>query len=117
MPSQELDFTKRRGAITRRIRVFHKVQRMYMPHVCQHLTMSQHSLWDTEADREPEAMCLFMPSDISDVRSRERACAEGLPDIEVKWCDGKAHEALESLRQGLQVQTMTNRFCLRNMTG
>ncbi|KAJ7105657.1 hypothetical protein C8R44DRAFT_639050 [Mycena epipterygia] len=116
-PSQELDFTKRRGAIARRIRAFRKLQRAYMPHVRRFLTMSQRLLWDTEADRDPEAVRLFMPSDISDADRRGLACAEGLPVVEADLRDGEAHEALENLRQGLRMRTMTNRFRLRNMTG
>ncbi|KAJ7661813.1 hypothetical protein B0H17DRAFT_1185128 [Mycena rosella] len=67
---QDLDFFKQRTALTKHIRAFCKTQRAYMPH---------HALWDTEADRDTEAVRLFMPSDIADRVKRIKACAEGLP--------------------------------------
>ncbi|KAJ7678410.1 hypothetical protein B0H17DRAFT_1236048 [Mycena rosella] len=114
---QDLDFFKRRTALTKRIRAFRKTQRAYMPHVRRFLTQSQRALWDTEADRDAEAVRLFMPSDIADRVKHIKACAEGLPGVEADLREGEAHDALESLRQGLRTRTMTNRFRLRNSTG
>ncbi|KAF8146729.1 hypothetical protein K438DRAFT_2092496 [Mycena galopus ATCC 62051] len=115
--AQALDFLQRRTTITKRIRAFRKLQRAYMPHVRKFLTASQQSLWDSEADREAEAIRLFLPSDITDKTKREKACAEGLPDVEATLREGEAHEALETLRQGLRIRTMTNRYRIRNATG
>jgi hypothetical protein len=46
-----------------------------------------------------------------------KACAEGLPVVEAKLHEGEAHEALETLRQGLCVWTMTNRYRIHHATG
>ncbi|KAJ7855815.1 hypothetical protein B0H13DRAFT_2357656 [Mycena leptocephala] len=115
--AQELDFLKRRTAISKRIRAFHKLQRTYMPNVRKFLTASQRTLWDSEADREAEAIRLFLPSDIADQTKRIKACAEGLPEVEGRLREGEAHAALETLRKGLRVRTMTNRYRVRNATG
>ncbi|KAJ7646156.1 hypothetical protein B0H17DRAFT_1148218 [Mycena rosella] len=69
-PTQELNFMKHRGTIVKRIRVFRKLQRAYMPHVRRFLTQSQWVLWDTEANRDAEAIQLFMLSDIADASRR-----------------------------------------------
>ncbi|KAJ7435889.1 hypothetical protein B0H11DRAFT_1755463 [Mycena galericulata] len=114
---QELDFMKRRAALIKRIRAFRKMQRTYMPNVRRFLTSTQRELWDTEADRDAEAIRLFMPSDIDDKGRRMKACAAGLEEVEAELRIGEGREALEALRQGLRARTMTNRFRLRNCTG
>ncbi|KAJ7016992.1 hypothetical protein C8F04DRAFT_1280235 [Mycena alexandri] len=114
---QEVEFLKRRTAIAKRIRAFRTLQRAYMPHVRQYLTQTQRTLWDSDGDRDAEAIRLFLPSDITDSKKREKACAEGLPAVESCLREGEAHDALEALRQGLRVRTMTNRYRLRNATG
>ncbi|KAJ6603283.1 hypothetical protein DFH09DRAFT_899070, partial [Mycena vulgaris] len=116
-PTQELEFVKRRGALIKRIRAFRKLQRGYMPRVRRFLTPSQRALWDSEADRDAEAMRLFMPSDMADPGRREKACGATLGDVEADLREGEAHEALETLREGLRMRTMTNRSRLRNATG
>ncbi|KAF7331140.1 CxC2 domain-containing protein [Mycena sanguinolenta] len=116
-PQQEHDFLKRRTAISKRIRAFRKLQRAYMPHVRKYLTLSQQAQWDSDSEKDAEAIRLFLPSDIADKRMRVKACAEGLPEVESSLREAEAHEALEALRQGLRVRTLTNRFRLRNSTG
>jgi hypothetical protein len=117
MPTQEFDFVKWCVALLKRIRAFRKLQLAYMPHVRRFLTASQRALWDMEADRDAEAIWLFMPSDITDAAKRVRACAARLPEIEVELCEGEAHEVLEKLHQGLRIRTMMNRYRLHNATG
>ncbi|KAJ7018022.1 hypothetical protein C8F04DRAFT_1278428 [Mycena alexandri] len=114
---QEVEFLKRRTAISKRIRAFRRLQRTYMLNVRKYLTPSQQALWDTDDDRDAEAVRLFLPSDIADKAKRVKACAEGLPEVKSSLREGEAHDALETLRQGLRVRTMTNRFWLRNSTG
>ncbi|KAJ7763723.1 hypothetical protein B0H16DRAFT_1661737 [Mycena metata] len=113
----QVDFLKRRTTLLKCIRTFRKVQRCYMPHVRKYLTQSQKTLWDTEADRDAEAIRLFLPSDITDSAKRVKACATGLIEVESSLREGEAHDALEALRQGLRVRTMTNRYRLRHATG
>ncbi|KAJ7474959.1 hypothetical protein FB451DRAFT_1397828 [Mycena latifolia] len=115
--TQALDFLKRRGTLVKHIRAFRKLQRTYMPNMRRFLTQSQRALWDAEAERDAEAVRLFLPSDIADEKRRQKACAEGLPAVERELREAEAHEALEALRQGLCTQTMTNHFRLRNSTG
>jgi hypothetical protein len=48
---------------------------------------------------------------------RVKVCVDKLGELEADLRHGEAHEALETLRQGLQIRTMTNHFCVRNFTG
>ncbi|KAJ7136981.1 hypothetical protein C8R44DRAFT_552414, partial [Mycena epipterygia] len=114
---QTIDFLKRRTSLVKRIRAFRKLQHTYMPNVHRWLSQAQRAIWDSEPDREAEAVRLFMPSDIADKGRRDKACAAGLEAVEAELREAEAHEALESLRQGLRARTMTNRFRLRNCTG
>jgi hypothetical protein len=88
-----------------------------MPHLRCFLTTMQRAIHNAEAERDAEAVRLFMPSDILDRNKRVRACAVGLPDVEADLRTGEAREALHTLRQGLWTRTMTNRFRLRHCTG
>lgn len=115
--AQTVDILKRRNMLLRRIRAFRKLQRAYMPNVRRFLTASQRAMWDSETERDAEAVRLFMPSDILDNVKRVKACAVGLPDIESDLQTGEAREALHALRQALRARTMTNRFRLRHCTG
>jgi hypothetical protein len=108
---------KRRAALRKRIRAFRKLQRTYMPDLRRFLTAIQRAVWDAEAERDAEAVRLFMPSDILDETKRLRACAVGLAEVEAELRTGEARETLHALRQGLQTRTMTNCFRLRHCTG
>ncbi|KAJ7025040.1 hypothetical protein C8F04DRAFT_968283 [Mycena alexandri] len=66
-------------------------------------------LWDSEGDREVEAVRLFMPSELTDSTKCTKACAVGLAEVEAELRMGEARDALEELRQGLRTRTMTNR--------
>ncbi|KAJ6488781.1 hypothetical protein C8R45DRAFT_826688 [Mycena sanguinolenta] len=115
--AQSVEFLKRCTNLLKRIRAFCKLQRTYMPALRRHLTVSQCALFDSEVDRNAEAVRLFLPSDILDQRKRVAACAVGLPEVEADLRVGEAREALEALRQGLCTRTMTNRFHLCHCTG
>ncbi|KAJ7073645.1 hypothetical protein C8F01DRAFT_1360484 [Mycena amicta] len=78
---------------------------------------ADHTIWDAEAERNAEAIRLFMPSDLLDVTKCVKACAVGLPEVEESLRVGEARQALDDLRQGLRTRTMTNRFHLQNCTG
>ncbi|KAJ6528208.1 hypothetical protein B0H19DRAFT_1275002 [Mycena capillaripes] len=114
---QTIDFAKRRASLVKRIRAFRKLQRTYMPNVSKFLTATQRALWDSETERNAEAVHLFLPSDILDRAKRVQACAVGLPDVEADLRIDEARTALEALRQGLRTRTMTNRYRLRHCTG
>ncbi|KAF8198796.1 hypothetical protein K438DRAFT_1759449 [Mycena galopus ATCC 62051] len=78
---------------------------------------TQWALWDTETERDPEAVHLFLPSDLSDKMKCERACAVGLSEVEAELRVGEVQEALHALRHGLRTRTMTNRFRLCHCMG
>jgi hypothetical protein len=74
----------------KRLRAFRKLQRTYMPNLQTSLTPSQRQMWDSETDRDMEAVGLFLPSDILDAKKRMRACAVGLPAVEAYLRVGEA---------------------------
>ncbi|KAJ7034185.1 hypothetical protein C8F04DRAFT_1183471 [Mycena alexandri] len=115
--TQTVVFMTRRAALTKHIRAFRKLQRTYIPKVRRFLNATQRALWDSEADREAEAVRLFMPSELADSTKRTNACAVGLVEVETELRIGEAREALEALRQGLQTRTVTNHYRLRHCTG
>ncbi|KAJ7028751.1 hypothetical protein C8F04DRAFT_1212103 [Mycena alexandri] len=111
----ELEFVKRKTALLKRISRFHKLQRIYMPELVRFLTPQQRTLFEDKT-RSPEAVKLFMPSELA-VAVRAQACEKGLEAIEEEMREGELQETLEELRQALRLRTMTNRFRRRNMTG
>ncbi|KAJ7354306.1 hypothetical protein DFH08DRAFT_691855, partial [Mycena albidolilacea] len=116
-PSQKLDFTKQRTTLLKCIHKFCELQTVYMPSVRVVLTNIQKQMYDGSGEEFPEVTRLFMPSEIADWRVQERVCTMGLPMIEARLRGAEAAEALESVRVGLQMRTMTNRYKLRNYTG
>jgi hypothetical protein len=116
-PLVELEFTRRRVALRKRIRAFRNLQHGHMPNLRTFMSQSQRMTWDSEGRRQAEAVRLFMPSDLPDEKNRSAACAAGLPEVEVSLQYGEALEVLEDLHQGLRTKTMTNRFKIRNATG
>ncbi|KAF8196245.1 hypothetical protein K438DRAFT_1967959 [Mycena galopus ATCC 62051] len=61
--------------------------------------------------------CTALLKEIADRVKRQEVCAIGLPALEERMRNGEATEALEKVRGGLSMQTMTNHFKLRNYTG
>ncbi|KAJ7740190.1 hypothetical protein DFH07DRAFT_870303 [Mycena maculata] len=105
---QTINILKRRTTLVKRIRGFRKMQRTYMPNIRRFLTTAQRAQWDTETERDAEAIRLFMPSDITEATKRDSACAD---------CRKSRGTCGRALRGGLRTRTMTNRFRLRNATG
>ncbi|KAJ7023233.1 hypothetical protein C8F04DRAFT_1193689 [Mycena alexandri] len=115
-PTQQLDVLKRRTQLRARIKAFRKLQRTYMPAVRRYLTRTQRVEWDG-GGKELESTRLFMPSDLSTVKVREKACVKGLDGVEARLRDGEAGEVLDGLRDGLRTRTATTRFKVRNWSG
>ncbi|KAJ6461943.1 hypothetical protein C8R47DRAFT_993341 [Mycena vitilis] len=115
--NQKLGFTKRRTALLKSIHKFRRVQAVYMPSVRAVLSDEMKQMFDGNGAQLPENTRLFLPSEIKDERLRGRACAVGLARIEMLNREGEATEALEAVRDGLRIRTMTNRYKLQNYTG
>ncbi|KAJ7024853.1 hypothetical protein C8F04DRAFT_1269860 [Mycena alexandri] len=99
-PLQELELVKRKTALLKRISRFRKLQRTYMPELVRFLTPPQRELWDDQT-RSPEAVKLFMPSELS-AQVREQTCERGLAAIEEEMREGELQETLEELRDALR---------------
>ncbi|KAJ7659788.1 hypothetical protein DFH06DRAFT_989370 [Mycena polygramma] len=113
---QELDFQKRRNVVNRSIDRFCALQDIYMPGLWDELTAEQQVLLKANAKKEVETVKLFLPSAL-DVNVQANTCAPGVADIEERLCFVEAGDALESLRDGLRMCTVTNCFKVQNMTG
>ncbi|KAJ7782431.1 hypothetical protein DFH07DRAFT_764579 [Mycena maculata] len=114
LTAQKLGFMKRRMSLLKRIHRFHAAQQIYMPALRMLLSDLQRQVFDGNGEQVPEATQLIMPSDIEDERLRGKACAKGLPEIEVQMREGEAQEVLDGVRQGLRTRTLTNRFKTQN---
>ncbi|KAJ7044201.1 hypothetical protein C8F04DRAFT_942455 [Mycena alexandri] len=114
--SQQLETLKRRTQLRGKLKTFRKMQKSYMPNLRRYLTPSQRAIWDAD-DKEPEATRLFMPSDLTNAKIRQKACAKGLDGVEARLREGEAGEALDGLRHGLRTRTATTKFKVRNWSG
>ncbi|KAJ7074866.1 hypothetical protein B0H15DRAFT_925610 [Mycena belliarum] len=113
---QELEFQKRRNELKRKIDRFRTLQDIYMPALRDELQPEQAALLKTNAKKEVESIKLFLPSALSS-NKRANACAPGVSDIEERLRLGEATDALETLRDGLRMRTVTNCFKIENITG
>jgi hypothetical protein len=114
---QRLAFTKRQTMMLKHIHKFRQIQHIYMPALRATLSNTQQQIFDGNGEQLPETTQLFMPSDIEDRVLWGRVCASRLSDIEARLCEGEAMDALELVRHGLRMRTMTNRYKLCNYTG
>ncbi|KAJ7507619.1 hypothetical protein B0H11DRAFT_1902704 [Mycena galericulata] len=114
---QELDFQKRRNAISKKIERFRQLQGIYMPGLRDELTEEQLVLLTANVKKEVESVKLYLPSALSSERARENACAPRVAGIEARLRLVEATDALEELRRGLRMRTVTNRFKVKNVTG
>ncbi|KAJ6449237.1 hypothetical protein C8R47DRAFT_999277 [Mycena vitilis] len=113
---QELDFQKRRNAVQRSIERFRALQEIYMPGLLDELPPEQQRLLKANAKKEVETVKLFLPSAL-EPQARANACAPGIADIEERLRCAEAGDALEGLRGGLRMRTVTNCFKVVNVTG
>ncbi|KAJ7019395.1 hypothetical protein C8F04DRAFT_1214342 [Mycena alexandri] len=105
--TQELDFVKRKTALTKRIKRFRRLQLTYMPEL--------RKVWE-EKGRRAEMVKLFVPSELGTV-TRQAACEKGLDGIEEEMREAELQESLDDIRDALRIRTMANRFRRRNTTG
>ncbi|KAJ7604200.1 hypothetical protein DFH06DRAFT_1021347, partial [Mycena polygramma] len=114
---QEIDFQRRRNAIQRKLERFRELQNIYMPALRDELSVDQQVLLTANAKKEVETVKLFLPSALTEDKSRDRACAPGIASIESRLRFAEASDALEELRHGLRMRTVTNQFKVKNVTG
>lgn len=88
-----------------------------MPGLRDELTPEQVLLLTANAKKEIERIKLFLPSALTSQIAREKACAPQIEAIEARLRFAEASDALEDLRRGLRMRTVTNRFNVKNITG
>ncbi|KAJ6460709.1 hypothetical protein C8R47DRAFT_1226212 [Mycena vitilis] len=114
---QELDFQRRRNGVQRKLERFRELQAIYMPALRNELSAEQQTLLAPNVKKEVETVKLFMPSALADDSARDRACAPGIAGIESRLRFAEATDALEEVRNGLRMRTVTNQFKVKNITG
>ncbi|KAJ7152150.1 hypothetical protein C8R43DRAFT_1127232 [Mycena crocata] len=114
---QELHFQRRRNALGRKIDRFRELQDIYMPGLRDELTTEQLAVLTGNAKKEVESIKLYLPSALETDQKRANACAPGVADIEERLRFVEAGDALEELRRGLRMRTVTNCFKVKNVTG
>ncbi|KAJ7799244.1 hypothetical protein B0H14DRAFT_2617241 [Mycena olivaceomarginata] len=74
---------ERRAELNECFQTFRRLQTVYMPNLRVVLTPLERQHMDSDAYWRAETAVLFLPSEITNKAQRERACIEGLWDIEV----------------------------------
>ncbi|THU99435.1 hypothetical protein K435DRAFT_794947 [Dendrothele bispora CBS 962.96] len=116
-PTQHLELHKKLSNLLKRITQFRTLQRLLMPGLADVFSPAD-MRWINDPDiSHPEKIPLFLPSSCGTASARSRACIGDLPGIEAKLRRSEAYDALEGIRDGLRVRTMSARFKLRNITG
>ncbi|KJA18008.1 hypothetical protein HYPSUDRAFT_115767, partial [Hypholoma sublateritium FD-334 SS-4] len=93
------------------------VRLVYMPGVLQIQTdcgLNPTALWNSNPN--PEDVELWLPSAIPSNR-RRAACAEGLPEMELKFRTAQCENSLDGLRRTLRVKTRMVYFKNKNIRG
>ena len=74
------------------------------------------NILDDTPDTHAESIRLHLPSELSS-SNRDRACAEGIADIEARVRHADASEALDDLRRYLRTRTFLNKWQVKNVSG
>ena len=78
--------------------------------------LSNPNILDDSPDILAECIRLHLPSELSS-SDRDRACAEGIADIEARVRHADASEALDDLRRYLRTRTFLNKWRVKNVSG
>lgn len=101
---------QRRIQLHKRIRLFRELQLIYTPATSIKLASQPCR------DEQPEAVKLWMPSQLDDV-SRERGCHEGLAEMEMKLRMGQCNDSLETVRMLLRGRSSMLKWRIGNISG
>ncbi|KAF9472049.1 hypothetical protein BDN70DRAFT_819206, partial [Pholiota conissans] len=105
------------AALAKNIKNWESLRSIYIPGLLQYLADSGiggTAHWD--ADPNAEEVDLFLPSKIPSSR-REKACVDGLPEMEARLRTAQCFDALASLRRTLRLKTRMVHFKNRNVRG
>ncbi|KAI4517304.1 hypothetical protein K525DRAFT_153413, partial [Schizophyllum commune Loenen D] len=105
--------TSRRRAFLSKKDNFEQLQKVYMPGAQVHIEASESGI---QGAVEAEQQKLYLPSDLP-ASLRRSACAEGLPEKELKLRRGQARDALYNLRRKLHAKQYHIEFRNKNTTG
>jgi len=102
---QEGGLTEQRNQLTNHIQVWEQILFIYMPGLLQYRAELRAANGDSPiAAEHPEEAELWLPSQIP-VEEHRRVCSEVVPTIEEKLRTAQCHNALESLRHVLKVES------------
>ncbi len=114
---QDSSLKDQRALLTKRMQAWELIRGIYIPGLLQYQvesgTGSPHS-WENGPD--PEDVELFLPSKLPPNQCRA-ICAEGIPEVEVKYRLAQCDDALEELRHALRIKTRMIQFKNQNVRG
>jgi hypothetical protein len=111
---QAASFQERRVSIRKKIQYFRELQIDYMPGL--RAVLNNPNILDDTPDTLAECIRLHLHSELSS-SDRDRACAEGIADIEARVRHADASEALDDLRRYLRTRTFLNKWRVKNVSG
>ncbi|KAF7980030.1 hypothetical protein HWV62_40156 [Athelia sp. TMB] len=112
---QEAQLQERRVALRKRIKIFRSLQEQYMPDLRR--VLRDPTVLDDATDVLPERVRLYLPSELSSGSHRNKACTNGLADIEERLREASARDKLGHLQQNLRTRTYLNKWRVKNISG
>ena len=111
---QTANFQEHRVALRKKIQHFRTLQVEYMPGLRS--VLRNPDILDDSPDILAENIRLQFPSELASA-DRDRACANGITDVEARICHAEASEALDDLRRYLRTRTSLNKWRVKNISG
>ena len=114
---QDTSLKDQRALLMKRMQAWELVRGIYVPGLLQYQVESGIGgprSWDDSSN--PEDIELFLPSQLPSNQCRA-ICAEGIPEVEVKYRLAQCEDALEELRHALRIKTRMIQFKNQNIRG
>lgn len=111
---QTAKFQERRVALRKKIQHFRELQAAYMPGL--RTVLKNPDVLGDSADVLAESVLLYLPSALSS-SDRDRACTNGICDVEARVRHADVSEALDDLRRNLRTRTYLNKWRVKNISG
>ncbi|KAF7969254.1 hypothetical protein HWV62_27842 [Athelia sp. TMB] len=112
---QKSQFQSRRVALRKRILQVRELQAIYMPGL--RTVLPDPTVLDDAPHARAEDIRLYFPSDLNTGTIRDRACINGIPDVEARARQALAYDNLHDLRRHLLTRTFLNKWRVKNVSG
>ncbi|PBK63848.1 hypothetical protein ARMSODRAFT_990134 [Armillaria solidipes] len=115
---QDTTLMDQRNVLRTKLESWEPLRAIYMPGLLQYLTDigDSNGMSLEDADRNPEEMKLWLPSEIPS-EWRHEVCVEGLPAIEDRLRMAQCNDALQGIRHALRLKLRMVQFKNKNTRG